>query len=185
MSEKLILHYHQPDNYPDDSQALVNQLTDIGFLGGKYNKFGKGHFLAGPEFLQYISFIGCSPTLYTKPEEQDKPGFCHIEISDISPEISFLGGDNANRFWCPHCQHKHADTAIIARINPATVWRCPECGDSTPAIKLNFREQGGFGRFYIGIWGIGEGLALPSDQLMNQLTSFTGENWRYFYFKTT
>jgi len=185
MPEKLILHYCQPEHRPDDVQALVEQLTNIGFLGDKYNKFDQGHFLAGPEFLQYISFIGCSPTVYTKPEDQDNAGFCHVEISGISPEPGFLGGDHVNKFWCPHCRYKHADAGIIARINPATVWHCPECGESTATIELNFREYGGFGRFYIGVWGIGEGLALPSDRLMDKLATFTGENWRYFYFKTT
>ena len=187
MPEKLILHYRDPGASPADPQWLEQQLRAIGFLGERYNQAGDNQFLTGPDFLQYISFIGCSPTIYTTLNEAGRPGFCHMEISTVSQQTRFLGANNIRYFYCPHCRHKAKEPTFRHMQDldgPDNLWKCPDCGNDIPVYELDLREQGGFGRFYIAIWGIGEGLAIPSDKLLAELERITEKSWRFFYCRT-
>lgn len=186
MTDKLVIHYENVGSFPDNRQQLIDQLTESGFLGQQFAQHAVDGFVAGPAFLQFISFIGCSPTLYTNIDDRNKAGFCYIEVSPISNTIQLIGGNNIRTFLCPKCSYRQKNAADIipglTTTGSSDIWSCSNCAKQIATHDLDLQQQGGFGRFYIAIHGIGEGLALPADQLMQKLVQITGETWRFFYY---
>jgi hypothetical protein len=193
-AHKLILHPQYPDSVPKDRRRVVSALQTSGLLGDEFQFRQRVHYLPGPQFLQLITFLGCSPYVLvdvprklTRDELRQTPEFCHVEIGDVTPQIAFLGGSNVRTPRCPHCRYQEeAWPELLKRWHtgrdPVT-WRCPDCQADLRVYELNWRQQAGFARFWLAIWGVYESEAVPGEQLLNLLEIQTGSPWTYFYYR--
>ena len=188
MDNKLILHCTDPEAVPVDRAALIHTLGAEGLLGEAFAFRGTTHYQAGEAFLHLITFLGCSPSVATRPAHAAATGagFCHIEVSPILAEVTFLGGSNTKPPLCPQCRGRETQWHELLRTwsfeKQACGWTCSHCGLGAHPHRLNWREYGGFGRFYLAIWDIAEGTALPGERLLALLRAQTGCAWRFFYF---
>lgn len=179
----LVLHSTDPLDAPDRA-TLIRVLRAEGLLGEPVDVRQETHYLAGERFLQGITFLGCSPTLYRG--DGAGPSANHIQVSPLLAQPVYLGGDNTKPPACPHCRRREPDwRAMLAAWQQAGMQarhHCPQCGQSSAVHTWNWREYGGFGRLYLAIWGITEGIAVPADGLLASLANISHHPWRYFYF---
>ncbi len=188
MDEKLILHCTDPEVIPADRAALIQALHGEGLMGEAFPFRGATHYHTGGNFLHLVTFLGCSPRVATRPADAavTDTGFCHIEVSPILAEVAFLGGSNTKPPLCPRCRGRETQWRELLRTwsleKQACGWTCAHCGPGAHPYRLNWREYGGFGRFYLAIWDIAEGTALPGERLLALLRAQTGCDWRFFYF---
>ncbi|MCP4041994.1 MAG: hypothetical protein GY731_08560 [Gammaproteobacteria bacterium] len=192
---KLILHPADPEQIPADIPVLLNTLKGIRFIGADFQVNGEVRHFAGEDFLNLITFLGCSPSVAFDPPQggdgivtrEQMTTFCHIGISGISKEIIFTAGDNATTPRCPHCRYPVDDWQnIIAtwRADRAAYrWSCPRCARDIAAPEFNCRQTAGFGRFFVDVWGIYPSEAVPTERLLRTLEETTGGKWRFFYYQ--
>lgn len=184
-THRLLLHSSDPHATLDRPAQLLSKLKHIGFLGSEFMLDNEVHYYAGERFMGLISFLGCSPTLAIQPEDEHSgTDLCHIALSDNFSDTRFLGCDNTKIPRCPHCRTRIDDWRNLLKQwhdSAVAVWRCPNCTQTGDISGLDWREYAGVGRFYLEIWGIGEGLAVPSDELLSCLHQLHGKPWRYFY----
>jgi len=183
----LILHPRDPDASPTDQASLIAMLRELAFIDGTLEFDGKTHYRPGEDFLQLMTFLGCSPVVSLGEPGLTGEDFCHVAIEGPAPETLFVGGRNVKPPRCPACGHRFADWQERVREWEADRkgYRlgCPECGSEQPVTALKWRQCAGFGRFFIQVWGIFEGEAVPSDRLLDALQRHTGTPWSYFYYQ--
>jgi len=169
-----------PKNISDqlaDVLAIENVLSNIALLG---ENFADKQFYAGEAFINLLSFLGCSPNINLSPVDGDN--FCYIEINSIAGEARILGHTNSVIPRCPDCKHKLKDWQSINNYQYAsTSINCPECNALLKMPDLKWRQEGGYGRFYIAITNIHPHEAVPSEKLIQTLEQTTGFKWHYFY----
>ena len=124
-----------------------------------------------------LSWIGCSPV----------PATDGNLIAIVAPgEYPQLLAEHCTR--APACRHCRAPLphwqALIAAAgdDPAHYHApCLDCGHTQTLAELRWHERAAFGRIGIAIFGVGEGLAVPGDELLHLLAAHTGGPWRHFY----
>ena len=184
----LILHPKDPDTLPNGSEGLLAMLQSLGFIDTAFEFEGKSHYRPGEDFLQLMTFLGCSPVVALGEPGLTGEDFCHIAFEGPTAEPQFLGGRNVKQPRCPKCGHRYPQwqELINAWEDDRVGYRntCPDCGSELPVTALRWRQCAGFGRFFIKVWGIYEGEAVPSDRLLDALQHHTGTAWSYFYYQT-
>ena len=184
----LIIHPRDADRVPTDIAALKGVLTEIGFIGDSFEFNGQSHYKPGNQFLQLITFLGCSPVVSLGEPGATGKEFCHIHIGETSEGPTAYYGSNTKPPRCPSCGyrekewHTTLDAWNAAKSN--YLWQCPKCDKRYPLPVLKWRQSAGFCRFTIMIWGIFEGEAVPTEQLLEQLENESGFTWNYFYLRT-
>lgn len=180
---------HQLLLVPSDPRAVIDHgrmltaLHSIGLIDGPMPQGGE-HFRPGENFLQLIIFLGCSPVV-SLGEAGATADICHVELPQPSAQPVALVGNNLKKPRCSKCRYTLEDaTGIVA------AWRalpqdyqlpCPGCGTHLDIAAINWRQSAGFGRSLLRIWGIFEGEAVPSDELLATLKAASGHDWSYFY----
>ncbi len=183
-ANQLVLHPERPELVPADAAALLQRLTEIGFIAGTLSYEGREHYRPGEEFLQLITFLGCSPVVALGEPGATGEEFCHIQFDGPHATPLFLSGGNVKVPRCPGCGYRLESwqpEVDAWRADPAHQWHCPNCGKAYTLPQLRWRQCAGFGRYFIRVWGVFEGEAVPSEDLFNALRSATGFDWRYFY----
>jgi hypothetical protein len=191
---KLILLPKDPHAAIADTQALAASLQAAGFIGKAILHNNNTFYPTGDNFLQLITFLGCSPTI--ELDTPDDPAaldsarrdgtFCHIELASYET-VQFRADPHTRPPRCPHCGQP--DTAweihfTHQAVNPEnTRWSCPGCGHDGKLTDLVFRKTAGFGKVFVEISGIHPAEAVPTERLLNTLQKFSDSPWHYIYMR--
>ncbi len=193
-AHKLILLPTDPDCTPVTIPALAGALRSIGLIGAAREINGTTFYPTGEQFLQLITFLGCSPTIELEPPDDrqalaagSRDGrFCHVflESSDV---LRFRSDPGTPTPRCPQCRTSLANWPAILqawRDDPVNDhWRCPQCSASGSITGLGFRKSAGFGRSFVEIRGIYPAEAVPGDALLTALKRLSGCTWSTIYIK--
>lgn len=166
----------------NDVRGLLAQLTDAGFIGQEISP-GTAEYFTGDRFLQLVTFMGCSPFLKLKPDDESSDDFCRIRILGPYAKSRFLEGRNTRPPRCPGCRKSVEDwRSLVDSWNAGrdTGYRCPSCSLAVPFTELEWRQNAGSGRLFIEITRIFPGEAVPVQALLDILGSH-GTAWNYFY----
>jgi hypothetical protein len=190
---KLVLYPTQVDCPTVEIAALVAALQEIGLVAEPVCHNPASGYRAGEQFLQLVTFLGCSPAIELEPPAD--PGeceracasgsLCHIRFTPAENRIRFRADSRLPAPRCPHCR-KAEDRwpELIERwcSDPQEVrWTCRDCGYHGSLFDLNFRHRGAFGHSFIDIWGIHPAEAVPGESLLATLGELSGCDWRYMY----
>jgi len=191
---KLVLLPENPHTHLDNTGELAACLQAIGFIG-EPNRCSHGIFYpTGADFLQLVSFLGCSPMIELEPPTDAAlldaacadASFCHIRLvhSDI---LQFRADAQTRPPRCPQCSQPQPDWRDpIDHWNndPRQIaWSCASCDFCGELTALKFRRTAGFGKLFVEIRGIYPSEAVPVDTLLAALASLTRDAWQYIYIK--
>ena len=172
----LILHPLPPSPLHTHVE-LIARLTEVQFLD-KPVIHGKQQFYPGDRFLQWITYLGCSPAI---PLEQNDPQQnCTIQLFGPYQAPQLISGSNTRPPRCPHCRHDFINWQTqFNKENPYPII-CPACGKPLLAHQLNWRQQGGISRQFLTISHVFPGEAVPVSDLLRVL-EILGGKWEYCY----
>jgi hypothetical protein len=174
----LFLHADDPLWQPRHAATLVARLQELGLLGREGEFDGTDGYLAGRNFLQLLMFLGCSPRVTLAWNETvGGQQVCFIRLRAVEEPV-FLATRPLPAVRCAQCR---ASASLSPGFGFATPYRCGECGRTTSAAGLDWRQGAGFGRFFIEVNGIHPQEAIPSDKLLEVLGRFSGCRWKYFF----
>lgn len=176
---RLILHPENIQYCPDDVEQLLQPLIDLGFIDPQTDDFH--HYLAGKEFINLLSFLGCSPDIRLNPDEGDN--YCSVSICETHAAPVLLGYTSTARPRCPDCKHKVNDWKqhFHEWKKADAIYSCCECQKKTAVAKLKWRQEAGYGRFSIAVNHIHTHEAVPAEKLLNTLKQISLTDWAYFY----
>lgn len=180
----LVLHPKDPFRIPDDAATLQQALIGIGFIGEPFEFEGQPHYKPGEEFLYLLTFLGCSPVVSLGEPGKTGDEFVHICLDGPYVEPRFLTADNVK---VPHCSCGYRieewQEIITSWVNDIEQfrWSCPACERSFRPDQLKWKQCAAFGRFFIKVWGVFEGEAIPGEELIRTLENATGLQWQYSY----
>jgi len=171
-----------------DTEDVLSLLSKHGLISnlGSTNKWfykNKLYYLAGDNFLKYITFMGCSPAIETKPNKDNLPGanFIALKVQNFT-ELTFYPGKEKYQHRCINCKN----TILLEKHNPLSksdLFSCTHCNNQFNYLQTNWRHNAGISHLFIEICGIFNGEAIPSDSLLNLLSKHNNQNnsWNYFY----
>jgi len=185
----LILYPADSAAAPPSAAVLRDTLRRIALIGRDFTFRGDTHYLAGDEFMHLVTFLGCSPHIALEPpadgSERDGADFCHIALPAPGARPRFLGGANVKPPRCRGCRGELPEwsAALMAWEQDPDKARgtCPACGRPYTLPQLNWRHSAGFGRVALEVWGVFEGEAVPSQELLSALQGLGVGEWDYFY----
>lgn len=176
---KLLLHPPLDAPLPDLG-ALEKHLREIQLIGSPLDGREKA-FLAGERFMRLVTFMGCSPYLRMEPENEQDKDFCHLRFSADHTDLVFRSGKNTRPPNCPNCKQRlTAWPEMMQQWTQQGHCHCPECHSEVDPTALRWRQNAGFGRFFIEIFSVFPSEAIPSPELLQALQDEDGE-WGYFY----
>lgn len=185
-----------PDNYlylystdlnyfPDNLAAFVQACQGFLFIDNPADNLGEHYYHVGEQFLQMVTFMGCSPYIKVYPEDDNDKNYCSVYIQDDSLGIRFINGCNNTGPRCTACkkliQSDSGRWKKWQRGNEKYHMQCEHCGISTIIQQLNWKKNAGIVNFSLRISNIFPKEAIPTDQLLHKLKSITGVDWKYFY----
>lgn len=165
----------------EDERSIIDELRRIGFINNEINVVDNHHcFDFGENFLHQITFLGCSPTLYS-----DDPASQDVFISIIlHPAIAFAYSSETPPPRCPHCHKtdKNWKQYLKNWQQQADIKEtCPNCEQPFHFTEMIWKKNGGYGKLLIQIHGVQEQLAIPNPSLLDTLAAFTDSKWNYFF----
>lgn len=174
---RLVFHPQQLSDTPADMDQLLNTLLDMGLIGEKQ---ADNAYLPGSEFLQLLSFLGCSPHIHLHPN--DGHPWCYLQINPPTDSALCLGYTVSVVPRCPACQHRIKQWRDLDGWRRAeSLYTCEQCATVTPMPKLKWRQECGYGRFSFHIAHIHPHEAVPADKLLGTLEQNCGFPWSYCY----
>ncbi len=183
MPENLLLLYPADPMAAPAVEPLVSALQEIGLLGDPFTCDGAPHFRPGEAFLRRITYLGCSPVVALGEPGATGDEFAHLALSGPYETPRFLAGTNVKQPRCPACRQRAEpwqDWPQRLAAGEAWRWQCPACGTANEAVELDWRQCAGHARLFLTVWGVFEGEAVPSDDLLKTLAGFAGP-WRWSY----
>ena len=178
--KKLVLHPHNPWAILQDPPLLLDHLREFGLLGSSFPHLGDLHYHSGPRFAELIRFHPAAGDLAAAVKA------CHVSVMETMPEPSFLAGTNTRPPACPRCQtkytHWHKELPLWQADKRHHRWTCSGCGRPLPVEALDWDRTAGVARYALDIWGIGEGEAEPTAELLDFLQAEMAEPWQFFYY---
>ena len=191
---KLMLLPADPGCPPVNCEQLAGELQTIGLIGEPVALEDNVFYPTGDNFLQLISFLGCSPMIELDPPADPATllaasaagKFCHLFLN-CTASLAFRADSQCPPPRCPDCRQPVPDwqTAIEAwqQHTVQTDWICANCGFTGQLTDLAFRKAAGFGRTFIEIRGIYPSEAVPTDALLRTLQGLTNGPWKTIYIK--
>jgi hypothetical protein len=174
---RLIIHPQSVFDVPAQISTIKQALRDTGLLA---DEFSKNMYYVGENFIQLITFLGCSPAIQLSPEA-NKP-FCYIEFSTIAPHSRLLGHCRSATPKCPNCKNKINNWKNIDKWQIAcSQYTCNKCAMRSSLADLKWRQLAGYGRFSINIINIHPHEAVPAEKIFSLLRDISGFEWNYFY----
>lgn len=178
---KLVLHPVNPWAILQDPGRLLEALRGAGLVGASFNHLGEPHYKTGPRFRELVVLKAVE-----RPAAGPEPPY-HVSLLETTADAAFLGAANTQAPLCPACGHRFSAwrDEIIAwqRDTHGHRWPCPGCGAKLQAHQLDWARTGGVARYSLDLWGIREGEAEPSEELLGILERETEESWTYFYYR--
>jgi hypothetical protein len=172
----LLLHPLNTELLPDP-ETLHETLQRIGFTGEAIDEHS---WMAGEQFLQLLTFMGCSPHIRLEPESENDHDYCHISLHQaITPQL--LYSDNSRPCRCRNCGKPVVQTWKEYDAGAGS-WTCRHCDTPHQRLEeLRWRNDSGIAACFIEIHSIYPGEAQPVVSLMKQLEKIVKSDWRYFY----
>lgn len=167
-SHYLVLHPLDPEWAAPSLTGLRQALENLGLLGEERQP---SEFLAGSEYLNLVTYLGCSPQISLGEAEAATRIYLHEP--DALPRLN--AGANIKTSRCKAC--RQTIELADARLQLQT---CPHC--SQP-LKLDWRRSAAFGRMFIEISNVYESEALPGESLLECLYETTGVAWDFCYIR--
>ena len=181
-SPRLILSPQTKEFYFTDLENFLRQLTELKFLGSKLITNNHYHcFDIGDNFLHQISYLGCSPTLFSAQESDLQTTFTSIVQHD---NIQFAHSSSIPPARCPHCNKTDKNWPLYQQHwenNSDSIETCPHCQQSFSFTDMKWKKNGGYGRLFIQVHGIQEQLAIPNQTFLAELATLTKTDWNYFF----
>ncbi len=190
---RLVLHSQDAHYAPESSETIQTLLQDLGFIGqacvkpdNRLNEdVQQQAFLVGEQFLQLLTFMGCSPAINLVPTDDDDRDFCHIVLSSIYTHAQFRSHEREVFARCPECGRRdpHWQTQIEdwQADNLRTNYTCSYCDKNLSLYDLRWRQAAGFGRFFIDVFSIFPQEGIPTDKLLSALETVSAQPWTYFF----
>ena len=155
---------------------LWQKLQQLGIAG---ENLGPDHYQAGSSLMEYVTYLGCSPSLRSGEIEST------LRIHGFDQPTA-MGGESVDAIRYPGCKHRLTDAADLLRAFPAEkMWQCPECGNQGTLEQINWRKSAGFAQLFLEISAIFPKEAIPSDRLLSVLHELSGVDWVWFYSRST
>lgn len=191
---KLILLPTEPQCPPLDCAQLASELQAMQLIGQPVALDNGVFYPTGEQFLQHISFLGCSPMIEleppsdpaTLPADSAAGKFCHVFLHS-STSLCLRADKQCPAPRCPQCRQPFSGwrtTFSTYQQNPTlTDWNCSGCGFNGQLTDLSFRKAAGIGHTFIEIRGIYPSEAVPTDALLKRLQRLSGGPWRTIYIR--
>ena len=181
---RLVLTPLDPHYLPADRSAIVDRLRLVGLIDQALPGDGE-RYLLGEQFMQLVTFMGCSPFIRLESDGSDEP-FCHLVVMPPSSRPQLVQGKNTRPPRCAACRRRLDGWQQLIEqslseesAEPAI---CPHCGHAQDPFTYDFRQTAGCGRFFLAIENIFPQEAIPSPALLEALLSTTPDKpWHYFY----
>lgn len=167
-SHYLVLHPLDPEWTVASLTGLQQALKTLGLLGKARQP---GEFLAGSEYLNLVTYLGCSPQISLGEAETAT----RITLCESTPSPRLNAGTNVKSPRCKTC--RQTIELADARLQLQT---CSHCGQP---LKLDWRRSAALGRVFIEISNVYESEAVPSEALLERLREATGMVWDYCYIR--
>ncbi len=164
----LVLHPRDSEWSGDSLSGLQHALEHIGFMGEARQP---GEFLTGAEYLNLVTYLGCSPQISLGEAEVATRIYLHEP--DATPRLN--AGANLKPPRCKTC--RQTIELAEARLQLQT---CPHCRQP---LKPDWRRSAAFGRVFIEISNVYESEAVPGEALLECLHAATGVTWDYCYIR--
>ncbi len=188
---RLVLHPQNADYAPESSEMIQKILFETGFIAesqslpdSRTRDTGQS-FLAGEQFLQLLTFMGCSPSINLVPQHEADRDYCHIVLSPVHAHVHFRSHERDVFARCPECGRRDANWPVLIecwhRDRSQQEYVCPHCHKSTSLYDLRWRQVAGFGRFFIDVFSIFPQEGIPSKHLMAALGDACVQPWTYFF----
>lgn len=161
-------------------------LRERGFAGTPLGD--DGYYTTGDKFLDFVTFVGCSPSLKLDPDGGDRPGsdrFVHLQL--LGADLPALQIGNRPRApLCPSCRKplagwRHVGSHGQAHSSGPTVLRCEDCGAVWPPDKVRWRDGAVFTASHLAVLGVYPGEALPTPLLLQLLRHASQCDWYALY----
>ena len=176
MRYSLYLYPVSPKASDESARSLRQKLKELEIAG---KMLDKDHYAAGPRLMEYITYLGCSPSLSSGDIESS----LRIHVFD---RITALGGLSVEVVRYPRCKHPVADVpALLSSYSSQANWQCPECGHQGSFEQINWRKSAGFSSLFLEISAIFPKEAIPGDNFLNELHQLSDCNWSWFYSRST
>ena len=168
---------------PPAHDIVLARLISSGLIGAPFAPVADA-WLAGENFLQQVSFLGCSPHLKLEPPAEGGFDFCHIRLRGPYHQARLLSAGNTRPPRCPACGNglkswRTLEAAWSVGHDGPEV-SCASCGKRSGPAQLQWRRSAGFGNLFVEIWGIYPEEAIPQQTLLQTLGGDEG-GWRHFY----
>jgi len=175
-------------------EQLSGQLRAIGLIDEPRPLHGDLLYPVGEQFLQLVTFLGCSPAIELVPpddlqelEQASMAGrFCHVFLQSGDP-LRFRHDSRTRPPLCPQCRSPEADWQLAADTwqdgEDTGKWSCRVCGFKGCFSDLVFRKTAGFSRTFVEIRGIYPAEAVPGPALLDCLQSLSGGPWTTIYLR--
>ncbi len=178
----LILHPADPDSVPSTARILQT-LREVGLAADEFEWEEERHYRPGERYLQLITFLGCSPVVSLGEPGVTGDEFAHLAIETMGESPTLMAAGNIKQPRCPHCRKRVEPRSVPESTAAGEPWQCPACGHETVSGRLDWRQSAGYARVFIKVWGVFEGEAVPSDELLARLKAMSGTPWEYFYLR--
>ena len=173
---------------PVDNQFILNKtdvfiqaLSELKFIDHELTSSEHYRcFEIGDDFLHQVTFLGCSPTLYSASNADDNT---FISITQNN-NIQFGHSSSVPPPRCPYCRKtdkKWPQYFQHWNDNLDAEEICPSCNKTFKFSEMKWKKNGGFGKLFIQIHGVQEQLAVPNQSFMDALQSITHTDWEYFF----
>jgi len=163
---------------------LVSSLQEIGFISLKVNtkQENTNSFFAGDRFLDYIAYMGCSPTIQFDAGENDSD-FCYIKVHHYESAKLIHSQKQSRAPQCPSCNKPVKDWIKKNGngSNSQTQILCDQCNKTSNIEEFNWRKMAGYAQLFIEITDIFPKEAIPQQLLLDKLADITDAEWVYFY----
>jgi len=181
---RLVLTPEDAYTLPADIHAIETRLRAIGFIGERLPG-ERADFSLGENFMQLVTFMGCSPFIRLEPGSDGEP-FCHLIVDGPYQRPRLRQGRNTTPPRCTACRKRIADwQTVMARWErEGSDWSpaCPHCGQRQDPARFDWRQSAGCGRLFLAVENIFPQEAVPTPVLLDQLSDASGNlPWRYFY----
>lgn len=182
---RMILFPCEAHYAPESWAILAGALQETEIIGSSFGEHQDYRFLVGDKFLQYVTFLGCSPHIELQPPADGSLNFCHFQFSQFKQNPIFRHASNNVFARCPQCGKR-----IATWQHPVSQWRenpqcfmfaCEKCHAEISLYQLSWRHTAAVARVFIDIFSIYPQEAIPTDQFMRVMQNATGEKWDYFY----
>jgi hypothetical protein len=186
MARKLVLHAGDPAHRPPDARVLAATLADIGLIADTLPGLAAAWY-AGDAFLSQVIFLGCSPRVEFVPadDRQEAEGlYCHVRYRVQEAESVFRAAPGRLQPRCPVCRAAASEWRQQLHSDPpqaASPYHCTSCERTLSAAELDWRQNAGFGRWFLEIWNVHPHEAVPAEALITALERIAGTPVRYFY----